>query len=342
MNDSTEAIGIGHSKCFLVGGYAVLDRSNLGLVLALDPTIKCYAKIIPHHDFKPEIKVTTLPSNNSYTYDYDMFKSFPNLTEGYDRFIKSALFCFFHFHPSLDKKNIFLNIVGDPAFYNGKGKNGLGSSAAVTVSILDSLSKLLKQNDIELFKLASIAHSLAQGNIGSCFDISTALMGSQIYRRPTPSFISLEKIYEKWDHEIILIKPRLSLTVLLISTDFHGSSTPCLIKRFKEAALNDEVLYNEFIAATQTALHTLVESNNLQDIKNILKNLRKIQRKITVNWNVPIVPNEIEEIASHFEKDENVLGVVIPGAGGYDSLALVIKGSMISTDPFKIIAKTVI
>lgn len=70
-------------------------------------------------------------------------------------------------------------------------KTGLGSSAALTTSLVSSLLLHLGvvrtlENDDDLalaHNTAQLAHCAAQGKVGSGFDVSAAVWGSQIYRR---------------------------------------------------------------------------------------------------------------------------------------------------------------
>ena len=346
--------GIGHAKFFFVGGYSVLDRKNVGLVLSLEPIIKCEG-ILEHFDLLDnivEIQALTHPKNIMFKYSFDKRVDIkqsepPLLTNGYDCFIHASIYTFFyHFSfNSLDfgegNNLIKLEITGDSSFYNNDGKNGLGSSAATTVSIISCLMKIFSiKNDDLLFKLAAIAHSLAQGKIGSCFDISCAIFGSQIYRRPSPSFISLDKLNEKWDYEIEPIKPRLQLIIYLLYTEFKGSSTPKLVKIFNEAAKTHQSQYQEYVDTTQNTINILKNSNNIEEIKQSLKKLRHIQRQISKDWNCPIVPDEIEKKAIELEQNEDIIGVVVPGAGGYDSIAVVTKNPHFIPNTMTIISKT--
>ncbi len=81
-------------------------------------------------------------------------------------------------------------------------KTGMGSSAALTTSLVGALLKYF--NCIALYaldkesnghtkdrrivhNLSQLAHAVAQGKIGSGFDVSAAVYGSQLYRRFSPS-----------------------------------------------------------------------------------------------------------------------------------------------------------
>ena len=64
-------------------------------------------------------------------------------------------------------------------------KTGLGSSAAMTVSLVGCIHKHFECADaVEIIhRVAQVAHSVAQGKIGSGFDVYTATYGTCIYQR---------------------------------------------------------------------------------------------------------------------------------------------------------------
>ncbi|PWY97303.1 ribosomal protein S5 domain 2-like protein [Testicularia cyperi] len=91
-------------------------------------------------------------------------------------------------------------------------KTGLGSSAAMTTSlvgcfllhlqaILLTHDKSIDTEDLVLIhNLAQLAHCAAQGKVGSGFDVSAAIYGSQLYRRFEPQVLQTtldqaEKVY---------------------------------------------------------------------------------------------------------------------------------------------------
>lgn len=77
-------------------------------------------------------------------------------------------------------------------------KTGLGSSAALITSLITSLLLHLSVISLEEFtegpskgrtlahNLAQFVHCLAQGKVGSGFDVSAAVFGSQLYTRFDP------------------------------------------------------------------------------------------------------------------------------------------------------------
>lgn len=150
-------------------------------------------------------------------------------------------------------------------------KTGLGSSAAMTTSVVASLLHYLgavnlsfsSQNknlasignpDLDLVHIiAQSAHCMAQGKIGSGFDVSAAVYGSQRYVRFSPSVISTAQatggkytpdvisdiLKENWDHEKLKFSLPPLMTLLLGEPGTGGSSTPSMVGSVKQWQKND-------------------------------------------------------------------------------------------------------
>lgn len=83
-------------------------------------------------------------------------------------------------------------------------KTGMGSSAALTTSLVGALLHALGVLDVGadvhhnsrriVHNLAQLAHCIAQGKIGSGFDVSAAVYGSQIYNRFDPKKFNLDEV----------------------------------------------------------------------------------------------------------------------------------------------------
>lgn len=344
-----EAEGYGFSKCMLLGGYLATNHQNTALVLALSPKVKCVASFL--EDTQEDIlviHVNTHPFDRQFTFFPNDWSQPDTFLKRFERFILSSFHVFFkyiekspYYSKNLMHKHIKMTITGDSEFYTGKGKTGLGSSAATTVSIIKCLLNLFKvthKNSIEssdksddelqlIFKLGSISHSLAQGSIGSCFDISCSVWGSQIFRRPSANFISTDMIDENWDNEHFSYKLPSFLRCFLLLTPFDGSSTVNLVRRFNEKAKNDPITYENLKKVVSAAMEC-IKIGSLEKIQESFKKVKSFLREISKNWEIEILPPEIDAIATDIEKLDGVVAVVIPGAGGYDSIAVLTKSEV--------------
>ncbi|XP_028759492.1 phosphomevalonate kinase, peroxisomal-like [Neltuma alba] len=153
--------------------------------------------------------------------------------------------------------------VGDVNGGNCKpevAKTGLGSSAAMTTAVAASVLhylgvvKLSSSKDHQerkdtsdldvVHKIAQTAHCVAQGKVGSGFDVCSAVYGSQHYVRFSPDLISSAQAAEravplpevilgilkgKWDHERTEFSLPPLMNLLLGEPGIGGSSTPSMV-----------------------------------------------------------------------------------------------------------------
>ncbi|KAG9131607.1 hypothetical protein Leryth_015143 [Lithospermum erythrorhizon] len=175
-------------------------------------------------------------------------------------------------------------------------KTGLGSSAAMTTAVVASLLHYLgvvnlssvKYNDKDLdtvHMIAQTAHCIAQGKVGSGFDVSSAVYGSQRYVRFSPDVIAsaqdavkgapLEEIIDgvlkaKWDHERTKFSLPPLMTLLLGEPGTGGSSTPSMVGAVKKWQKSDP----------ETSMETwkkLSEGNSTLEMQlNTLSNLARM------------------------------------------------------------------
>ncbi|EGG15071.1 hypothetical protein DFA_09894 [Cavenderia fasciculata] len=199
-------------------------------------------------------------------------------------------------------------------------KTGLGSSAALvgslTAAILSYFGAIdLRANDKQqralLHNLAQLCHCVAQGKIGSGFDISSAVYGSQIYRRFSPSLIqSILNLYDEnklptsnqllksilpkdykfngkliksdglvdWDNENkpMALPPKLELLLADVSI---GSNTPVMVKKILE--------WRKSNPEQSLALWTQLDNNNTQ-VKNSFEQLHQLYANNQQSYNETI------------------------------------------------------
>ncbi|CAN7055875.1 unnamed protein product [Brassica oleracea var. botrytis] len=148
-------------------------------------------------------------------------------------------------------------------------KTGLGSSAAMTTAVVAALLHYLRVVDLSdpckegkfgcsdldvIHMIAQTSHCLAQGKVGSGFDVSCAVYGSQRYVRFSPEVLSFAKVavtglplHEviggilkgKWDHERteFCLPPLMNL--FLGEPGSGGSSTPSMVGAVKKWQMSD-------------------------------------------------------------------------------------------------------
>ncbi|EAW17723.1 phosphomevalonate kinase [Aspergillus fischeri NRRL 181] len=246
-------------------------------------------------------------------------------------------------------------------------KTGLGSSAALVTALVSSLviHRTMQPDDLgpgrdKLHNLAQAAHCAAQGKVGSGFDVAAAIYGSCLYRRFSPSILEsvgdagspgfeerLFRIVEDadpqhpWDTECLDFGMKLPRGMQMVLCDVEcGSQTPSMVRKVlewrkqnqKEADMlwgalqsNNERLRLELRRLAQSPdEHTL---SDFENVRTYIQRSRNHIRTMTQKSDVPIEPRVQTELLDALSELEGVIGGVVPGAGGYDAIALLIQDS---------------
>ena len=135
-------------------------------------------------------------------------------------------------------------------------KTGLGTSATLVATLVAGLlihhgmivptNNVIGEQDLILVdKISQLSHSMAQGKIGSGFDISAACFGSQVYRRFSPTLLASALqtpgdaqlisrcIEQKWDQSVF--STRLPKGIRILLAEVHqGSNTPKMVSKVLE------------------------------------------------------------------------------------------------------------
>ena len=243
-------------------------------------------------------------------------------------------------------------------------KTGLGSSAALvtafTAAVLshylsaDLFSLNSESGKARLHNLAQASHCSAQGKVGSGFDVAAAVYGSCVYRRFSPSILkelrevgskgfatSLKAIVEdksplaRWDTQIDTSSIDIPRGLRLVMCDVDcGSGTVGMVKKVlswrkenpEEAALLWSTLHrgNEDLRGElQKSAHgNDVDHSNLRDI---ILTIRSLIREMSLKAKVPIEPRVQTDLLDSCSQLPGVVGGVVPGAGGYDALVLLVE-----------------
>lgn len=216
----------------------------------------------------------------------------------------------------------------------------------------------------KLHNLAQAAHCAAQGKVGSGFDVGAAVFGSCSYRRFSPSILEglgdagspgfEERLFstvedldsaQPWDTEFMDIGMKLPPGMQMVLCDVDcGSQTPSMVRKVlewrkqnKEEAdqlwdslqANNEKLRQELRRnagnradpETEAALAAEVSKN----ARILIQRSRHLLKTMTEKSGVPIEPRVQTELLDAVSAVEGVIGGVVPGAGGYDAVVLLIR-----------------
>ncbi|GJD10572.1 Phosphomevalonate kinase [Galdieria sulphuraria] len=205
-------------KVLLVGGYLVLERPNAAFVVTTTTRFTATLKgSLSYGKELSNIMQLTIWSSHDHTWTYKVFLEDGNITLEWNAakdsfglgrsnaFIECAIVCGLAV-ANMDSKipcsgSLLLELEADPSFYSVSyqgsksivGKTGLGSSAALVSSVVGAFAAFCGCKDKErIATAAQLAHATAQQKIGSGFDVSAAVHGSQSYVRFSPE--SLERL----------------------------------------------------------------------------------------------------------------------------------------------------
>lgn len=210
-----------------------------------------------------------------------------------------------------------------------------------------------------LHNLAQAAHCAAQGKIGSGFDVAAATYGSCVYRRFSPSILEglgeigdkgcstrLRSIVEdsipsrKWDTGIdksFSASMPSGLRLIMCDVDC-GSETVGMVKHvlsWKEEKPEEAVILwktlqegDEDLARELRELaskHDAGTPDHYENLREIILTIRSLIREMSFKANVPIEPKVQTDLIDACCRISGVVGGVVPGAGGFDAIALLVE-----------------
>ncbi|PIA88579.1 putative phosphomevalonate kinase [Cercospora beticola] len=243
-------------------------------------------------------------------------------------------------------------------------KTGLGSSAALVTSVTAALlthylprSKFdvaLDSGKRRLHNLAQAAHCAAQGKVGSGFDVASAVYGTMVYRRFSPAILAshanpgtpkfgaeIKDIVDEtfhgleWDTEILKDQVRVPKGLRLVMCDVScGSKTPGMVKQVlawrAEKQQEANAIWKDLDEANLALASELREvatsgTADYSKLREKFTRIRQLIRLMSEKSGVPIEPPAQTELLDACEKVPGVIGGVVPGAGGYDAISLLIE-----------------
>eukprot|EP00835_Amoeboradix_gromovi_P002003 NODE_104_length_19952_cov_0.449000.p3 type:complete len:351 gc:universal NODE_104_length_19952_cov_0.449000:11289-12341(+) len=299
-----------YGKVLIAGGYLILDPAYSGIVLRANAQIICEIKS------SDQIKIVT---------------EFGNYPERENLFISACLFVSQIYFDSNDIKclNFEINVVADPVFYLN-GKIGIGSSSAFCTSLIHAILKFHNiSDDATLFKIASLSHFMAQGKIGSGFDICAAVFGSCIYRKPLvlDKLVAIDTCSVKdalsatWDIDITTITWPSEWFVKMFAFS-KGQPTIVNAGNYLEWRSSQKGCISELdaIEFTTKQISTSIDLKDHVMLKSAFVNLVDQYHQLGIDCNIDIIPRQCRLFFENAFKLDTCIGGMCPGAGGNDAI----------------------
>ena len=311
---------------------------NVFVETALSYSLTYISTILPDAAIAPAS--LTILADNSY---YSQSSSIPTSNPPSTRFI--------NFHTTLSE-----------AHKTGLGSSA-ALVTAFTASLLahylppSSFSPRTCASQNILHNLAQAAHCAAQGKVGSGFDVAAAAYGSCVYTRFSPALLNglgehgsagftgrLKNLVDgEWDVQVLKQGVAVPRDLRLVMCDVDcGSQTVGMVKKVlawrKENPQEAERLWDELqtknealrAVLSQFAAHRgataddLTTTEHWKALVDSLTSIRELVRKMSTFSGVPIEPHSQTALLDACSALPGVAGGVVPGAGGYDAVALLV------------------
>lgn len=338
-------------KALIVGGYLVLFPEYTAMSIALSSRMHAVV------ESSSEFVVRSPQFESIWRYDPDSL--LPTHEPHKNPFITAVVKTIHAYFGSLKGADITLwsdsgfhsqpetAVPGSYTFHNKHitevPKTGLGSSAAFCVALTAAVyaAQLEKKLVLDLetkhriHNLAQIAHCIAQGKVGSGFDVATAVFGTIKYSRFDPALIPQEL-----DSSIrSVVDSRWKMTaepfampdqVCIIMGDItSGSETPSMVRKVLEWRNTNPESASKIWKALNSAniqlMHQLQTAANPTDLAATIADIRAQLQLMTKNSTVPIEPPQQTALLDAVSQVDGVIGGVVPGAGGNDAICLLVR-----------------
>ena len=321
-------------KILWLGGYSVLERPNVCFVTGVDKRV--YATVVESH--KIELKAPQFGFDASGIFEGG--KLVLNNDSAAGKFVKTTVeACLKYFAwKGITVKPFTLETRSDDAFGVGgtEAKAGLGGSAAVVVATTAALFEFhglgVLENKDKIHKIAQYSHSMAQGKVGSGFDVAASCYGASSYVRYSPEILDgpFPQVVEMdWDYATasIPLPPQFSFAIASLGKSASTGEMVEKLNVWKEANTEDYFeLMKEYNAANYLAIGELkrlskdFSEKNLGAFRKMFNHAQLLRKQLGLHCGAEV---ESEEYA--VLREESVANgafiACLPGAGGGDSIA---------------------
>ncbi|MEK6954160.1 MAG: hypothetical protein AABX01_04075 [Candidatus Micrarchaeota archaeon] len=334
-------------KVMWLGGYSVLEKGNASLVTPMAARARAFCALLPREKGgaravlkSPQFGINLdgkIGANGKINFARASVSSLHSA-----RFILSASeICLKYFiAKGLPISGFELCVENDAAFGKKGAKTGLGSSAAATAASVGAILGLFGINIASGFgmqiahNLSQMAHSKAQGKIGSGFDIASAVYGPITYSRYSSDLVEkglklkwkkfADLVEKSWDCQIAPIALPNNFIPLLAYAGKSASTSEMIGKIVKMKAKGKQdyaALIHEIDSANAQAISDLGRGD-MASFKHHFKDGRLPTKKLGELAGAEIESSAmtrlIEESMGH-----GAFVCKLPGAGGGDIIAAI-------------------
>lgn len=335
-------------KLFIAGEYAVLEPNQFAIVIAVNRYMKgtieedsIHTISLPQIGF-PDIRFNLQDGQVLFNQEDEKLV-----------FVKNALSIFYQ----LLKENgtlprpFRLTVTSELDDDSGK-KFGLGSSAAIVVTVITALLNFYKLENIRptkewIYKLSAIAHYQTQGN-GSCADIAASTYGGWLhYQMFRPEWLNQE--LKKGTSLSDLLKmdwPGLHIERLTPPIEMHlavgwtkkAASTASMVKTVQRIRNDNPPVYKRFLKESTDAVTRILESFLQKSVEGVIDGIKKNRMALQKLGEHVSFAIETKELKKLIDIANKYGGGKSSGAGGGDcGIALVKNDGLLEalTDEWK-------
>lgn len=330
-------------KLYIAGEYAVTEPGYKSVLIAVDrfvtATIEASKKVSGtihsktlHHEpvtysrKDDEIEISDIHAAKQLKYVVTAIEVF-------EQYARSCNIPLKHFHLTIDS-----NLADE----SGQ-KYGLGSSAAVLVSVVKALNKFyeMQLSNLYIYKLAVIANMKLQ-SLSSCGDIAVSVYSGWLaystfdhdWVKKQIEETSVNDVLEKnWPG--LHIEPLQAPENMEVLIGWTGSpaSSPHLVGEVKRLK-SDPVFYGDFIEQSHNCVEQLIhafKTNNIKGVQKMIRQNRDIIKQMDEEASVDIETDKLKKLC---DIGENYGGASkTSGAGGGDCGITIINSKV---DKYKI------
>lgn len=325
-------------KLFLSGEWAVLEVGNPGIVTAVNKRVNI--KVTDSRDGLIHLSIEDFGIKDlKARFDGEKLCFEKKLSEKEKKntlFMKSAIEAVLKYLP--ETKPFEISSWGEETNVevNGKLKKvGFGSSAA---SVVATIAGLLKFHGIDIenretknkiYKLSAITHYLAQGKVGSAFDVAASTYGGIFeYKRFDPKWLMQQLEQGHTVREVVESNwPHLKIEPLQVPTNLNlvvgwtkeSASTSKMVKQLYAWRDKNRKEYNKIFGKIAKLVEKTVNAwkkNETQKVLELLKKNEEHLRELGEKSGVNIETKQLREL-SEIANQNNGAGK-LSGAGGGD------------------------